>query len=96
MGRIIGLFLRDLCNIFEGDCALNVFAGEDCLLFPFHEHLEVRWHGDHGSLVYRMGVQGKGVAGLSECVGGFVGKHFCTRRLAYRKRSETRPIMIER
>jgi hypothetical protein len=51
MGCIIGFFLGDLCNIFKGDCALDVFAGKDCLLFPFHEHLKVRWHGDHGSLV---------------------------------------------
>lgn len=58
LGRAIGFLLDDLCNILKGDCALDVFAGEDCLLFPFHEHLQVRWHGDHGSLVYHMGVMG--------------------------------------
>lgn len=39
MGCVIGFLLGDLCNIFKGDCALDIFAGEDCLLFPFHEHL---------------------------------------------------------
>lgn len=57
MGRNIGFLLCDLCNVFKGDCALDIFAGEDCLLFPFHEHLQVRWHGDHGSLVYHMGLR---------------------------------------
>lgn len=54
MASVTRLFLDALCDILKRDCTLDILAREDCLLFPFHKYLKIRWHSDHGSCFYRI------------------------------------------
>lgn len=46
---IVGLDIVGVCDVAESNCTLDVFPGEDSLIFPFHEDLNIRrWHGEDG------------------------------------------------
>jgi len=46
---IVGLGIVAVCDIAESNCTFDVFPGENSLVFPFHEDLNIRrWHGEDG------------------------------------------------